>query len=288
MTVWADSPYGALSELEKYVLLEKGTERAFTGKYTDEAGAGVYACRNCGAPLYRSDDKFRSSCGWPAFDDAIGGAVVRTPDDDGVRTEITCHACAGHLGHVFQGEQATEKDTRYCVNSASLVFEPQRQGRLARAVFAGGCFWGVEELMRTLPGVLTVTSGYTGGRTSFPTYEQVCQGRTGHAEAVEIVYDTTKTDYETLCKFFLEIHDPTQKNRQGPDVGIQYRSAIFYLDDQQKETAKHLLKILRDKGLDVQTQVEPFKRFWQAEDYHQDYYQYKGTAPYCHRYQKRF
>ena len=281
-------PYGPLSAKEKYVLEDKGTDRAFTGKYTDFFKSGVYACRKCGTPLYRSDDKFSSRCGWPAFDDEIPGSVNRSVDADGKRTEITCAKCRAHLGHVFQGEELTEKNTRHCVNSTSMVFEPQDGGRLQRAVFAGGCFWGVEELMKRQKGVLSVVSGYTGGRADNPTYQQVCTGKTGHAEAVEIIYDSTKTDFETLCKYFLEIHDPTQKDRQGPDIGTQYRSVIFYFNDAQKRTARKLLAILRDKGYDIQTKLISFRRFWPAEEKHQDYYERKGTAPYCHAWQKRF
>lgn len=282
------SPYGPLNAEEKRVIEESGTEKAFTGKYTNLSLMGVYACRKCGVPLYRSDDKFPSHCGWPAFDNELPGAVKRSLDPDGRRTEITCGKCDAHLGHVFLGEQLTARDTRHCVNSICMVFEPQDGKRLQRAVFAGGCFWGVEERMKTLPGVVKATSGFTGGRKSHPTYKEVCTGKTGHAEAVEVIFDPTKTDYETLAMYFLEIHDPTQKNRQGPDIGTQYRSAIFYLDDAQKKTARKLLKILREKGYRVQTDVEPFKRFWQAEEYHQDYYERTGKTPYCHTWQKRF
>lgn len=156
------SPYGPLSVEEKQVILNHGTERAFTGCYTDTFECGVYACRNCGAPLYRSDDKFHSGCGWPAFDDEIPGAVRRLSDPGDSRTEILCAGCGAHLGHVFSGEQFTAKDIRHCVNSLSLRFEPQQGGRLGRAVFAGGCFWGVEAMLARLPGVAAVTSGYTG------------------------------------------------------------------------------------------------------------------------------
>lgn len=282
------SPYGPLSEAEKHVIVDKGTERPFSGKYDRLFEPGVYACRNCGHALYRSDDKFASGCGWPAFDDEIPGAVRRVPDADGHRTEIVCANCGGHLGHVFEGEKLTAKNTRHCVNSCSLVFEDQQDGRIRRAVFAGGCFWGVEELMRQLPGVLGAVSGYTGGAVANPNYRQVCSGVTGHAEAVELYYDPSRTNFETLCKYFLEIHDPTQKDRQGPDVGPQYRSAIFYLDEEQKKTAQHLLELLRKKGLDIQTELVPFRRFWSAEAYHQDYYERKGAQPYCHFHQKRF
>lgn len=281
-------PYGPLTPMEKRVIEQKGTEPAWSGGYVKNFQSGTYACRKCGSPLYVSDDKFASSCGWPAFEDEIPGAIKRTVDADGIRTEITCAKCGGHLGHVFLGEMATPKDTRHCVNSISIVFESQETGRIRRAVFAGGCFWGVEEMMAKQKGVLAAVSGYTGGKTSYPTYKAVCTDKTGHAEAVEIFYDSQVTDFDTLCRYFLEIHDPTQKNRQGPDIGTQYRSAIFYLDKDQKKTAEKLLKILRQKGYDVETRIVPFKRFWAAEDYHQDYYQKKGKQPYCHTWQKKF
>jgi peptide methionine sulfoxide reductase msrA/msrB len=277
-----------LSPEEKHVIIDKGTERPFTGKYNDFFKPGIYACRQCGAPLYRSDDKFKTSCGWPGFDDEFRGAIKKTVDADGRRIEITCAKCGGHLGHVFTGENATPKDTRHCVNSISMTFEPADSGKLRRAIFAGGCFWGVEYYMQQAPGVLLVTSGYTGGSKDYPTYEEVCSGKTGHAEAVEVVYDSTKTDFEKLAKLFLEIHDPTQVDRQGPDVGKQYRSAIFYLTEDQKKSAEKLIKILKDKGLKVATEVKAAGRFWPAENYHQDHYQRKGTTPYCHGYTKRF
>lgn len=282
------SPYGALSAEERRVIEQKGTEPAFSGKYDQHFELGLYACRNCGAPLYTSDDKFRSGCGWPAFDAEIPGALRRQTDADGRRVEILCAHCQAHLGHVFTGEKFTALNTRHCVNSVSLVFEPQRTGRIRRAVFAGGCFWGVEELLRRQPGVLTVVSGYTCGSVEAPSYEEVCGGRSGHAEAVQVFYDPRKTDFETLCKYFLEIHNPTQADGQGPDLGPQYRSAIFYLEPEQKKKADKLLEVLISKGYEVVTEVSAFKRFWNAEERHQDYYRKTGKAPYCHSYQKRF
>jgi peptide methionine sulfoxide reductase msrA/msrB len=277
-----------LTEEEKFVIVNKGTERPFTGKYNDYFKAGIYTCRQCGAPLYRADDKFKTSCGWPGFDDEFKGAVKKTVDADGRRTEISCAKCGGHLGHVFVGERATPKDTRHCVNSISMKFEPLDSPNVRRAIFAGGCFWGVEYYMQKAPGVILVSSGYIGGTKDYPTYKDVCGGKTGHAEAVEVVYDPGKTNFEKLAKLFLEIHDPTQVNRQGPDVGMQYRSAIFYLNDKQKQTAEKLIKILKAKGLKIATKIEPVGRFWTAEDYHQDYYKRKKKLPYCHAYTKRF
>ena len=284
----APSPYGELSAAETAVIVNRGTERAFSGKYDDFFERGVYACRNCGRPLYVSDDKFNSGCGWPAFDDELPDAVKRTADPDGRRTEISCAGCGAHLGHVFTGEELTPKNTRHCVNSVSLVFEPQSSENIRRAVFAGGCFWGVEAMMSRQKGVVAAVAGYTGGNQDNPSYREVCTGKTGHAEAVEVFYNPQKTDFETLCRYFLEIHDPTQKDRQGPDIGSQYRSAIFYFDDDQKATAEKLLAVLRQKGFDVQTSIVPFTRFWNAEPYHQDYYDRNGSTPYCHGYVKRF
>lgn len=156
------------------------------------------------------------------------------------------------------------------------------------AIFAGGCFWGVEHLMQAQPGVETVQSGYIGGTVKNPTYEQVCTGTTGHYEAVRVSYDPQIVSFETLCKLFLEIHDPTQADGQGPDHGSQYNSAIFYGNATEKATADRLLKELHGKGYDVVTKVLPVSEFYPAEQYHQDYYERKGTEPYCHSRVKRF
>ena len=271
-----------LTKKEAYVILHKGTEPPFTGKFNNHYVKGVYTCRQCDAKLYVSDSKFKSNCGWPSFDDEIKGAVKRQRDADGRRIEIVCATCDGHLGHVFMGERYTEKNTRHCVNSLSLDFLPASKAGLEEAVFAGGCFWGVESLFQQIPGVAKTTVGYTGGRTRRPTYKQVCTGRTGHAEALEIVYDPKRVTYEALARRFFEIHDFTQLNRQGPDIGTQYRSAVFYKDDAQKKTTEKLIKLLSDKGYKVQTKLEKADKFWAAEGYHQDYYMKTGKQPYCH------
>jgi peptide methionine sulfoxide reductase msrA/msrB len=278
--------YNTLTPEEERVIVGKGTERPFTGKFNDHFEKGLYVCRQCNSALYESDSKFKSGCGWPSFDDEIPGAVKRQRDADGLRIEILCARCGGHLGHVFEGENLTPKDTRHCVNSVSLDFVPAEN--LGRAVFAAGCFWGVQYHFQREPGVIQTTVGYTGGRTKNPTYEAVCSKTTGHAEAVESVFDNRKTDFEKLARLFFEIHDPTQVNRQGPDVGGQYRSAIFYIDDEQKLTAVRLIEALKAKGLKVATHVVPFEKFWRGEDYHQDYYDKTGEQPYCHIRTKRF
>ncbi len=285
-----------LTPEEERVMVNKGTEQPFSGKYNDHYATGVYACRRCGAELYRSDDKFKSGCGWPSFDDEIAGAVRRETDADGRRTEILCVACGAHLGHVFADEGFTDKNQRHCVNSISLEFIPagnaaaeaKDQAATRKAIFAGGCFWGVEYYMEAVDGVLDAVSGYIGGDKENPTYREVCNHQTGHAEAVEVTFDPSKVDYETLARTFFEIHDPTQLGRQGPDVGEQYRSAIFYLDEEQKEIAQRLIDTLKAKGFDVVTELRPATAFWPAEAYHQDYYVKKRGLPYCHRPVKRF
>ncbi|MGH8014587.1 MAG: bifunctional methionine sulfoxide reductase B/A protein [Candidatus Zixiibacteriota bacterium] len=279
-----------LTPEEERVIVHKGTERAFTGEYDNFFEEGTYICRKCNAPLYNSKDKFHSGCGWPSFDDEIPGAITRKLDADGSRTEILCANCGGHLGHVFEGEHLTDKDVRHCVNSISMKFVPKGKetAKAETAYFAGGCFWGTEHLLKKFPGVISTRVGYMGGHTKNPTYKQVCEGNTGHAEANEVVYDPIKTTYEELAKYFFEIHDPTQINRQGPDIGDQYRSAVFYADETQKRIAEKLIGQLKAKGLKVATELAAADTFYEAEQYHQDYYTYTGKEPYCHVYTKRF
>lgn len=284
--------YNKLSEEEKRVILYKGTERPFTGEYDKYFEDGTYNCKQCGVSLYKSDDKFDAGCGWPAFDDEIPGAVKRVLDSDGSRTEIVCANCGAHLGHVFQGEQFTDKNVRHCVNSISLDFNPvvisPEKSKTETAIFAAGCFWGVEHHLKLAKGVISTSVGYIGGKTENPTYEEVCYASTGHAEAVKVVFDPSKTDFETLAKLFFEIHDPGQINRQGPDVGDQYRSAVFYTSDEQKKIAENLIEILKLDGYAVVTKLVPASVFYPAENYHQDYYEKTGSNPYCHFYKKKF
>lgn len=273
-----------LTPEEKRVIIDKGTEHPFTGKYTNNKVQGVYTCKQCGSPLYRSEDKFNSECGWPSFDDEIAGAIKRVPDKDGRRTEIICAHCGGHLGHVFVGERFTNKNVRHCVNSISMEFIPSTK----EAFFAGGCFWGVEHLLQQQKGVLSVESGYMGGKVKNPSYDEVSTGKTGHAETVRVIYDPSQIDYTTLVKLFFEIHDPTQENHQGPDFGNQYRSEIFFSTPEEKTIIHKLIKELKVKGYNVVTQVTTASKFYPAETYHQDYYLKTGKQPYCHKYTKRF
>lgn len=293
----AMNQFNKLTPEEERIILRKGTEYPGTGEYLHNKAKGVYECKRCGAPLYRSDAKFDSGCGWPAFDDEIPGAVRRSTDADGRRVEITCANCGGHLGHVFEGERLTSKNIRHCVNSLSLNFKPSADGEAkdadasgaaTTAYFAGGCFWGVEHLFKKEPGVLSTSVGYMGGDTLNPTYRQVCGGDTGHAEVLKVVFDPAATGYDKLCRLFFEIHDFTQVNRQGPDVGEQYRSEIFTTTPEQDKIAREILDELKRRGFNPATKVTRAEAFWPAEDYHQDYYGKTGKQPYCHARRKVF
>ncbi|RKX20310.1 MAG: methionine sulfoxide reductase [Candidatus Zixiibacteriota bacterium] len=275
--------YNKLTDEEEYIIIHKGTEPPFSGEFYRHREQGVYTCKRCNAPLYRSEDKFESQCGWPSFDDEIPDAVKRIPDKDGIRTEIVCNNCSAHLGHIFMGEQFTEKNTRHCVNSLSLNFvSAEEKHDVEIAYFAGGCFWGIEYYFQKEPGVLSTSVGYMGGHQEKPTYKDVCGGTTGHAEVARVEFDPSKTTYEKLARLFFEIHDPTQLNRQGPDIGNQYRSEIFYTNENQKKVAEKLIDILSDRGYKIATKLTQADRYWDAENYHQDYYQNNGKQPYCH------
>jgi len=280
--------YNKLTPEEERVILHKGTEAPYTGEYINNKRKGVYVCKRCNAPLYNSSDKFDSHCGWPSFDDEIKGAVKRVPDADGMRTEIICNNCGAHLGHVFLNEGFTAKETRHCVNSISLKFIPEENKMIKKAYFASGCFWGTEYYFMKAKGVAHTSVGFMGGHVDHPSYEQVCQKNTGHLETTEVEYDTSKTTYEDLVKLFFETHDFTQTNGQGPDIGPQYLSCIFYTDENEKEIAEKYIEILEGKGYKVATMLKPLSTFWKAEDYHQQYYEHKGTKPYCHVYKKIF
>ena len=284
--------YNKLSDFEKYVIIDKGTEAPFSGEYYKHNLKGFFICKHCDSKLFKSEDKFDSGCGWPSFDDEIDGAIKQVLDADGKRTEIVCSNCGGHLGHVFFGESFTQKNKRHCVNSVSLQFIPeeinQEKYMKETAYIAGGCFWGIEYHMKNVPGVLNTQVGYMGGKTKSPNYNEICSGETGHAEAVKVSFNPELVSFEKLCKLFFEIHDPTTINRQGPDIGTQYRSEIFYTNEIQKEISENLIKILKNKGYSVVTRLSEYKYFYIAEDYHQDYYNKSGSLPYCHFYRKKF
>lgn len=283
--------FNQLNADETRVIIKKGTEAPFSGEYDDFSAAGIFTCRRCNAPLYNSNAKFNSGCGWPSFDTEIPGSVNRVPDADGRRIEIVCANCNGHLGHVFSGEQLTKKNTRHCVNSLSMKFIPQDQYDVdyASAVFASGCYWGTEHLFFQAEGVIATTVGYAGGSMANPSYRQVCSGETGHAEAIQVIFDPNIVNYDALVKLFFETHDPSQIDRQGPDVGSQYRSAIFYNDERQKNSALKFKSLLEQQGTLVATEIVPLVSFYPEQDpYHQKYYLKNGQQPYCHIYTKKF
>lgn len=276
-----------LTPEEKRIIEDKGTEAPFTGQYDDFYRDGLYICRRCGAPLYESKNKFDAHCGWPAFDDEVAGAVKRSPDADGERIEISCANCGAHLGHVFSGEGLTPTDTRHCVNSLSMFFVPRKfeEPEEHFAVLGGGCFWCTEAVFKMLKGVSGVTPGYAGGKTANPTYEQVGGGLTDHAEIVKIAYDPSVISYEDLLDVFFATHNPTTIDRQGQDIGTQYRSIILYATLEQRDEARgKIIKLEQDNAFDdrVVTEVAPLYRFYEAEDYHHDYFaKNKDRNPYC-------
>ena len=282
-------PFNKLTDEEIRVIEKKGTERPFSGKYYDFYSEGVYKCKKCDTKLYSSKSKFNSGCGWPSFDDDLG-TVKRVPDQDGRRVEIICENCGAHLGHVFEGEGFTKKNTRHCVNSISLNFDQANKTNEDEKIcyFAAGCFWGVEYYFEHFDGVYSAISGYMGGDTLNPDYKSVCSGMTGHLEVVQVEYDEKKVSFKELAKLFFEIHDFTQTNGQGPDIGSQYLSAIFYKDEEQKNIALELIDELESKGYKVATTLRAVSTFYEAEEYHQNYYDRHQKVPYCHRYKKIF
>jgi peptide methionine sulfoxide reductase msrA/msrB len=282
-----------LAPEEYAVLRRKGTEPAFTGKYWNTKEKGVYRCAGCGQPLFQSDDKFESGTGWPSFWEPYNPKSVIDKPDNGHsmrRTEVLCSRCGGHLGHVFNDGPAPT-GLRYCINSAALKLDESTPtpantpiGKLQQATFGAGCFWCTEAVFARLEGVEKVTSGYSGGNLPNPTYQQVSTGQTGHAEAVQVTFDPAKISYEQLLEVFWKTHDPTTPNRQGEDVGTQYRSVIFYHNDQQRklaEQSKQKLNSSRAFRAPVVTEIAPNQEFFPAEDYHQDYYKLHGRMPYC-------
>lgn len=271
-----------LTPEEEKVIVGKGTEAPFSGEYDNYHRDGAYFCRRCGAELYESKDKFDSGCGWPSFDGEVKGAIKRQTDADGQRTEITCANCGAHLGHVFEGEKLTAKDTRHCVNSLSMRFIPDdfEPGEENFAVLGSGCFWCGDAEFSRLKGVKDVTAGYAGGESLNPTYENI----DGHAETIRVTFDPAVISYEQLLKVFFATHNPTTPDRQGNDVGHQYRSIILFATLRQRQEALALIDRLALEQVfaaPIVTEVQPLFAFHPAEDYHQDYYAKNPDQAYC-------
>jgi peptide methionine sulfoxide reductase msrA/msrB len=291
-----DQEWKAVLSPEQFEVMRKcGTERPFSGQYNDFWDLGLYVCAGCGAPLFRSETKYEHGTGWPSFTAPFEEENLEYRDDYSLlakRIEVRCASCGAHLGHVFD-DGPGPTFLHYCVNSAALDFKPdaaaaargpeKAAARTETATFAAGCFWGVEYKLGRLPGVAATVVGYTGGKTVNPTYEEVCTDKTGHAEAVQVTFDPARIGYADLVRHFFSIHDPTQVNRQGPDRGTQYRSAIFYHGDAQKAAALEVMDELKRSGKykkPLATELVTASAFYRAEEYHQKYFEKHGVVCY--------
>lgn len=294
-----------LSEQEFQVTQKEGTEPAFKNKYWDNHEDGIYVDVVSGEPLFSSIDKYDSGTGWPSFTKPIEGGNLKFKQDTHLfseRTEVRSKMGNSHLGHVFDDGPKDKGGKRFCMNSSAMRFVPvskmkeegygeylklfEKRGKnIERAVFAAGCFWGVEELVRTAKGVVSTRVGYTGGNTALPKYEAVKTGTTGHAEAIEVEYDASITSYDELLTLFFRLHDPTTLNRQGNDIGTQYRSTIFFADEKQQKVAKEKIASLTAKkkfSKPITTTLEKLGEFFPAEEYHQKYLQKNPGGYTCH------
>jgi len=281
-----------LSPEQYYVLRQKGTERPFTGELLMNKEKGVYKCAACGNELFTDEMKFDSHCGWPSFDKEIEGGKIKTIKDSShgmIRTEIVCAKCDGHLGHLFD-DGPTETGLRYCVNSLSLEFvnknetNNENNNSTKTLMLGGGCYWCVEAVYEMLDGVIKVESGFSGGQVKNPSYEAVCSGTTGHAEVVKLTYDYSKTSFEEILKVFFTVHDPTTLNRQGADVGTQYRSVIYYNNEEEKQKANEIITELNKANVysnPIVTEVSKAGEFYKAKEDHQNYYQQNKEQGYC-------
>lgn len=293
-----------LSKEQYEVTQKEATEAPYKNEFWNNKEDGIYVDVVSGEPLFSSKDKYDSGCGWPSFTKPLENKSITEKEDKKLfyetRTEVRSKGADSHLGHVFTDGPKDKGGLRYCINSASLKFIPAKDLKKEgyekymkdfekptnqTAIFGGGCFWGVEELVRQLKGVKEVEVGYSGGDIINPTYELVKKGTTGYAEVVKVTFDPAALSYEDLLKYFFSLHDPTTVNQQGNDVGTQYRSVIFYNTPEQKEIAEKVKTEIDKSGKwkkPVVTQIVPFKSYTRAEDYHQDYLQKHPNGYTCH------
>lgn len=261
-----------LTEEQFRVTRLRGTERPFSSEMCELFKPGKYKCICCGTQLFDSGEKFDSGTGWPSFTQPIKENAVAYHKDESngrSRIETVCNTCRAHLGHVFPDGPEPSK-LRFCINAVALE---KVESTEAKITFGGGCFWCTEAIFQRIKGVISVQSGYSGGDVVNPTYREVCSGRTGHAEVIEVTYDPDAVTYEDIIRVHLGTHDPTTLNRQGGDQGTQYRSVIFYRNDEEKQTALDLTKEYEAAlGQPIVTQITPFVAFFPAEAEHQNYF----------------
>ncbi|MFL9843946.1 peptide-methionine (S)-S-oxide reductase MsrA [Flavobacterium sp. ST-119] len=259
----------------------KGTERAHSSEMCSIFEPGKYACVCCGTLLFDANEKFESGTGWPSFTQPVTENAIAYHKDVSygmVRIEALCNTCDAHLGHVFQdGPQPS--GLRYCMNAVALK---KVESNESKATFGGGCFWCTEAVFTLLKGVTKVQSGYSGGKIANPTYREVCSGMTGHAEVIEVSYNADEISYADLLRIHLSTHNPTTPNRQGADVGTQYRSVIFYRNETEKKTAEEVIAEMQSVYQEpIVTEIAPLEYFYKAEDYHQGYYNNNQQQGYC-------
>ena len=278
-----EEEWRALLNPEQYhITREKGTEQAYTGAHCSVFEPALYGCVCCGNWLFDSREKFESGSGWPSFTQPVTENAIKYVRDNNhgmSRVEVLCNVCDAHLGHIFP-DGPMPSGLRYCINSAAL--RKVRTTALATATLGGGCFWCTEALFRQLEGVESVQSGYSGGHPERATYEQVSVGVSGHAEVVQVIFNEEVISYAELVRYHLQTHDPTTLNRQGADKGKQYRSVIFYHDEDQRATARRVIDELQPGFAEpIVTELAPFEAFYRAEALHQDFYRRNPDHPYC-------
>lgn len=262
------------------VITQKATEPPQPGNYLNTVKNGTFLCKRCGWALFRAHAQFSSSCGWPSFDEALKAKILCQIDADKKRTEILCARCDAHLGHVFYGEGLSPKNCRYCVNSLALDWvNHQEIDDSEEIILAAGCFWAPAYHFENLSGVLEAETGYCGGEMLYPSYSDVSTGKTGHFEAVRVIFDPKTIDLAMILKRFFEIHDPSQSMRQGPDIGPQYGSAIFYYAKIQFDVIMAKIDELKRLNINVATKILKANPFWRAEAIHQNYYHKLGKKP---------